>query len=351
VEITWESAGQTMRSMLERVRDFYQSAQTLPRLPDQVYDALDTLGNLYRRLDEAQEQIAGFASKSDPEYVYWAEITPNSNQIALEVAPLHIGGLMEKNLWHEKASVILTSATLTTNTGFDYLRNRLNADEAEEYTVGSPFDYETSALLYLVNDIPEPVDRSNYQRMLDQILMRTAQATGGRMLVLFTSYAQLKLTAKTIGPYLEENGIYVYEQGKGASPNVLLENFRTAEKAVLLGTRSFWEGVDIPGEALSVLVITRLPFEVPSDPVIASRSEQFEDPFHEYNLPEAVLRFRQGFGRLIRTQSDRGVVVVLDKRILSKTYGKAFVEALPKCTLKVDSAINLPKAAARWLNL
>ncbi len=351
VEITWSAAEASMKAMLEMVHDFLQTAQGLNHLPDEVYDSLDTLNSLYRRLTEAMEQISGFAFKSEEGSIYWSEISPTSNQISLQVAPLHIGAMMEKNLWHEKSSVILTSATLTTSTGFDYLRNRLNADEADEYTVGSPFDYENSALLYLVNDIPEPVDRSNYQRMLDQIIMRLAQATGGRMLVLFTSYAQLKLTSKTITPYLEENGIYVYEQGKGASPNILLENFRAAEKAVLLGTRSFWEGVDIPGEALSVLVITRLPFEVPSDPVIAARSEQFEDPFHEYNLPEAVLRFRQGFGRLIRTQSDRGVVVVLDKRILSKSYGKLFIESLPKCTTRVDSAVNLPKAAQRWLNL
>ena len=351
VEISWSTAEECMKQLLELVYDFHQSAQNLNHLPDEVYDVLDSLGSLYRRLSEAMNQISGFAFKSEEDSIYWGEITPNGNQIALDVAPLHIGSMMEKNLWHEKSSVILTSATLTTNTGFDYLRNRLNADEAEEYTVGSPFDYENSALLYLVNDIAEPTDRSNYQRSLDQIIMRVAQATGGRMLVLFTSYTQLKMTSKTISPYLEENGIYVYEQGKGASPNVLLENFRSAEKAVLLGTRSFWEGVDIPGEALSVLVITRLPFEVPSDPVIAARSEMFEDPFHEYNLPEAVLRFRQGFGRLIRTQSDRGVVVVLDKRILSKSYGKAFIESLPKCTVKVDSALNLPKDAVRWLNL
>jgi len=174
--------------------------------------------------------------------------------------------------------------------------NRLNADEADELVLGSPFDYENSTLLYLVNDIPEPNEANAYQREVESAIIRLAKATGGRMLALFTSYAQLKRTAQAIAPAMEDAGIQVYEQGEGASTNILLENFREADKAVLLGTRAFWEGVDIPGEALSVLVIVKLPFDVPSDPVIAARSETFEDPFNEYNLPEAILRFRQGLG-------------------------------------------------------
>ena len=153
-----------------------------------------------------------------------------------------------------------------------------------------------------------------------------------------------------MGRLLAANGIEVFEQGEGASATTLLDNFRSADKAVLLGTRSFWEGVDIPGESLSVLVIVKLPFDVPSDPIIAARSETFEDPFNEYQLPEAILKFRQGFGRLIRTQSDRGVVVVLDKRILSKKYGKYFIESIPKCKMVVGSVVDLPKAAEKWLN-
>ena len=202
--------------------------------------------------------------------------------MTLNMAPLHIGPLMEQYLWHEKATVILTSATLTTQDGFDYLRSRLNADEADELQLGSPFDYETAALLYLVNDIPEPSDVNGHQRAVEQVLIRLSKATGGRLLALFTSYAQLRRTSNAITPALSEAGIIVYEQGEGASPNTLLETFREADKAVLLGTRSFWEGVDIPGDALSVLVMVKLPFDVPTDPIIAARSETFEDPFNEY---------------------------------------------------------------------
>ncbi|PKL99946.1 MAG: hypothetical protein CVV17_08700, partial [Gammaproteobacteria bacterium HGW-Gammaproteobacteria-7] len=136
----------------------------------------------------------------------------------------------------------------------------------------------------------------------------------------------------------------VFEQGEGASTNTLLETFRDSPRAVLLGTRAFWEGVDIPGEALSVLVIVKLPFDVPSDPIIAARAETFDDAFNEYNLPEAILKFRQGFGRLIRTQSDRGVVVILDKRVLTKKYGRQFIESLPVCTTKVGTVVDLPRA-------
>ncbi len=170
-------------------------------------------------------------------------------------------------------------------------------------------------------------------------------------MALFTSYAQLKRTSKAITPALLKNDIFVYEQGEGSSANTLLENFRGAERAVLLGTRSFWEGVDIPGEALSVLVIAKLPFDVPTDPIVAARSETFDDPFSEYSLPEAILRFRQGFGRLIRTASDRGVVAVLDRRVITKRYGKQFIDSLPQCRLKVGPMGDLPGSAARWLNM
>jgi DNA polymerase-3 subunit epsilon/ATP-dependent DNA helicase DinG len=169
--------------------------------------------------------------------------------------------------------------------------------------------------------------------------------------VLFTSYDQLRRTSKAINPALARDDILVYEQGEGASPHTLLETFRSAERAVLLGTRAFWEGVDIPGEALSVLVIAKLPFDVPSDPIIAARAETFEDPFYQFSLPEAILRFRQGFGRLIRTQYDRGLVAVFDRRVLSKRYGRLFVDSLPPCMVQTGPLADLPRSATQWLNI
>jgi DNA polymerase-3 subunit epsilon/ATP-dependent DNA helicase DinG len=171
------------------------------------------------------------------------------------------------------------------------------------------------------------------------------------MLALFTSYAQLKRASQAIGPMLRDQDIQVYEQGEGASPQALLESFKSTDRAVLLGTRSFWEGVDVPGESLQVVVLTKIPFEVPSDPIVAARSETFDDPFGEYQVPEAILKFRQGFGRLIRSASDRGVVAILDRRVLTKQYGRLFLGSLPQCTVKQGNAADLPKLTEKWLGL
>jgi DNA polymerase-3 subunit epsilon/ATP-dependent DNA helicase DinG len=271
--------------------------------------------------------------------------------MTLQVAPLHVGDLMEEHLWHKKESVILTSATLAAAGEFSYIKQRLKAEDADELALGSPFDYESAALLYLVDDIPEPSERGAYQAAIERGLVQLCKATRGRTLALFTSYEQLRRTSHVITGPLRQAGIQVYEQGEGASPHTLLESFKTSEAAVLLGTRAFWEGVDIPGDALSVLAIIRLPFDVPSDPIVAARSETFESPFYEYQVPEAILRFRQGFGRLIRTQSDRGVVAVFDKRVITKEYGRLFLDSLPECTRKKGSLAALPQAAAKWLGM
>ncbi|MEA4910035.1 MAG: DNA polymerase III subunit epsilon [Chloroflexi bacterium] len=352
VEVAWDTADETMRLLLNLVSQIYQSIADLDQnFNEEIEDAQNSLSTAHRRLSEIEANVSALVNDPSNDFVYWIEIQPNNNQLVLQMAPLHIGPLMEEYLWHTKSCVILTSATLTADGHFDYLRDRLNADEADELTLGSPFDYESSALLYLVNDIPEPSDVNQYQRAVEQTLIRLSKATGGRLLALFTSYAQLKRTSQSIGPSLAEAGIIIYEQGEGASANTLLETFKEADKAILLGTRAFWEGVDIPGAALSTLVIVKLPFDVPSDPIIAARSETFEDPFNEYNLPEAILRFRQGFGRLIRTQSDRGVVAILDRRILTKRYGKSFIQSIPHCTTRIGPMSELPSRAARWLNL
>jgi ATP-dependent DNA helicase DinG len=352
VEVAWDQAAETLKLLINLLVQVYKNTSELGILEsEELEDLQSNLVDMHRRLSEVEANLNRLFAAPDAGDIYWAETSPNNGQIAVQIAPLHVGPLMEEYLWHEKASIILTSATLTANGEFDYIRSRLNADEADELALGSPFDYENSALLYLVNDIPEPADATNYQRAVDQTLVRLAKATGGRLLALFTSYAQLKRTSQAITATLAEADIQVYEQGEGASPNTLLETFKEAERAVLLGTRAFWEGVDIPGAALSVLVIVKLPFDVPSDPIVAARSETFEDPFSEYSLPEAILRFRQGFGRLIRTQSDRGIVAILDRRILTKKYGKLFIESLPECKMKVGSMNDLPSIAQKWLNI
>jgi DNA polymerase-3 subunit epsilon/ATP-dependent DNA helicase DinG len=352
VEVAWDEAVKPLKPLIEILGKLLQALAELNEvLPEGSDDLYGALSNLYRRINELHDNLDAMVFSPAEDRIYWAEIQPNGRRISLHAAPLHIGPLMEKHLWHEKTTVILTSATLTAAGEFDYLRNRLFAAEADELALGSPFDYESAALLYIANDIPEPSDRQGHQRAIEQTLLQLCKATNGRALVLFTSYDQLRRTSQAITPILAREDIRVYEQGEGASAHSLLESFRSTERAVLLGTRSFWEGVDVPGEALSVLAIVKLPFDVPSDPIVAARSETFEDPFYEYSLPEAILRFRQGFGRLIRTQYDRGVVAILDRRILTKRYGRLFTDSLPTCTLRVGTAGDLPRAAAQWLNL
>lgn len=351
VEIAWDGTGSALRLLLKALEEIYQAiAELYQDGHENLQDVMGDLSNVARRLGEAEANVTGMINKPNDGLVYWIEVQPNGNKLALNAAPLRVGPLIEKYLWHEKQAVILTSATLTTHGEFQYLRNTLGADEAEEMQLGSPYDYESAALLYIANDIPEP-NANGYQQTLDRTIINTAKSIGGRMLVLFTSYAALKKTSQAITGALAREEIYVYEQGNGASPNALLESFKATERAVLLGTKSFWEGVDVPGDSLSLVMITKLPFDVPTDPLIAARSEMYEDSFQEYYLPEAILKFRQGFGRLIRTASDRGVVAILDRRVLTKQYGRLFLESLPACTARQGPATNLAREAGKWLGL
>lgn len=349
VEITWDAAAQALTGLLQALADIHKAASELyADGHENLEDVIGDISNSYRRLSEAEANVSGMIMQPNPEQVYWIEVNPTGNRLSLNAAPLRVGTLIEKYLWHEKGSVIITSATLTAHGEFQYLRNTLGADEADELQLGSPFDYETSTLLYIANDIPEP-NVNGYQQALERAIVSTAKSIGGRMLVLFTSYAQLKKTSQGITASLSSADIFVYEQGDGSSPNALLDAFKSTERAVLLGTRSFWEGVDIPGSTLSAVLITKLPFDVPTDPLIAARSELYEDSFNEYYLPEAILKFRQGFGRLIRTASDRGIVAILDRRVLSKQYGRLFLESLPACTVRQGPTAGLARAASQWL--
>ncbi len=351
VEAAWDDAFASLNSLSLHLKALRETLHNIESSEDEdAEDLMGSLGTMSQNIAEIGKKVDQLTMTPDSEQIYWVELDPLQGRLALQSAPLHIGSLMEKHLWHDKASVVLTSATLTTHGEFDYLKQRLNAEDSDEMTVGSPFDYENAVMIYLPQDIPEPNDAYGHQKITEDTIVRLARVTGGRMLVLFTSYAQLRKTSQAISSALSKLDITVYEQGEGASASALLESFKDADRAVLLGTRAFWEGVDVPGEALSALVIVKLPFDVPSDPIIAARSESFENPFAEYNLPEAILRFRQGFGRLIRTQSDRGIVVLLDKRIISKQYGRLFLESLPACHIQQGSIANLPEHAARWLD-
>jgi len=251
-------------------------------------------------------------------------------------------------LYSQKHTTVLTSATLSVEGHFGYVRQALGLSEANELLLGSPFDYAQSTLVLVPEDLPEP-NQSGYVKAVQQSLIELVRASGGRALVLFTSHGSLRAAHEGIKRALEEEQILVLGHYIDGSPRQLLQGLRENPRTVVLGTASFWEGIDVVGEALSLLVIARLPFSVPDDPIFQARSELYDDPFNEYAVPLAALRFKQGFGRLIRRKTDRGVMVVLDGRIHSKRYGEAFLGSLPECTLQKVTARQMPGLVAGWL--
>jgi DNA polymerase-3 subunit epsilon/ATP-dependent DNA helicase DinG len=244
--------------------------------------------------------------------------------------------------------VVLTSATLSTEDNFDYIKARLGFEDSRELLLGSPFDYKASTVILAPSDIPEP-DQQGYLAAVQGALIDLVGASEGRALALFTSHSGLRAAYGGIKQKLEEQDILVLGQGIDGSPKQLLATLREHQRTLVLGAASFWEGVDITGEALSLLVIARLPFAVPSDPVYQARSEQFDQPFEQYALPQAILRFKQGFGRLIRRKTDRGVLVVLDRRLRSRQYGDAILRSLPACELRETPLRDLAAEVRGWL--
>jgi DNA polymerase-3 subunit epsilon/ATP-dependent DNA helicase DinG len=356
VEIVWDNAAAQLSTLTRGLADLTDNLADLEG--QQVPGLEDLQGHIVgaqQRLSEVVVRLNQFIFESSDANINWISAGPEDDALTLHVAPLHVGPLVREYLFHSKRTVVMTSATLQVAGSFDFIRERLYAWDAAELEVGSPFDYTGSTLVYLVEDIPEPCQPSQpayqtYQRTLETGLAALVQAIQGRTMALFTSYQQLRTTARAISGRLAQDGIAVLEQGRGVSRRRLLENFKNSPKSVLMGTRSFWEGVDVPGEALSCLAIVRLPFGVPTDPIFAARAQQFDNPFFDYFVPEAVLRFLQGFGRLIRTRSDRGVVAVFDKRLLTKSYAPVFLDSLPGPTMERGPMAALPAAAVRWID-
>ncbi len=349
VELLWEDVAEDLRQVLQTVRWSAVALESFSEaeLPD--HDEIATeLDLLLRTGHDLLDQSLSAISEPRDDIIYWLSRQPVGGDVSLRAAPLHVGGVLKERLFDRCKTVVLTSATLTTDGSFDYIRSRLGIERAGELQVASPFDYPRSTLLYLTDDIPEP-GQPGYQRHLQTALIDLCRATRGHAMVLFTSHSALQATYRAIKRPLESEGILVLGQRLDGSPRQLVERLKGHPETVLLGTNSFWEGVDVVGDALSLLVISKLPFSVPSDPVFAARSELFDEPFQQYAIPQAVLRFKQGFGRLIRSSTDRGVCVILDRRMVSRRYGKSFVHSLPDCTVEVGRSADLPGRAAGWL--
>jgi DNA polymerase-3 subunit epsilon/ATP-dependent DNA helicase DinG len=347
---TWETLSEFFEVLGDAMQQLHNATARLskydvPRLDDHTH-AIASAANY---LTTTHAMLDALVRNPEPNMIYWINNANSIEYLSLQAAPLHVGALMEAHIWQQKDSVILTSATLRSAGSFDFVKERLYAEDVAEVALGSPFDYKASTLVYVPDDIPLP-NENGYQRAVERGIVELAAALEGRVLALFTSYAQLRETAANISPRLALGNIVVYDQATGGSREALLDSFKSTERAVLLGTRSFWEGVDIPGDDLSALVIVRLPFAVPNDPIFAARSATYNNPFQQYAVPDAILRFRQGFGRLIRTRTDRGLVTILDSRVIHKSYGMKFLEALPDCTIQYGSLSELSIAAKNWLS-
>ena len=313
-------------------------AEVVKRANDEILKA--ELQEFGRRIRDARDGIAIFLEQGAPEHVYWVERTGKTERfLALNAAPVDLAPVLRRMLFRDNCCCVMTSATLAVGRAdLAYFRQRTGATKAEPLRLGSPFDFQRQMKMFVVQKMADPRDVA-YQKELERWIAHFVEKSDGRAFVLFTSYRDMQQVGGAMQKFFVQKGMNLLIQGAGAPRSKLLEQFKSTPRSVLFGTDSFWGGVDVPGEALSNVIITRLPFAVPDHPLIEAKLELIEerggDPFTEYSLPEAILKLRQGVGRLIRTKSDRGIIVILDNRIVTRPYGRAFMQALPKCPVEI----------------
>jgi ATP-dependent DNA helicase DinG len=313
-------------------------AELVKRADDEIIKA--ELQEFARRIRDAREGIAIFLEQAAPQHVYWVERTGKTAQfLSLNAAPIDLAPVLRRMIFRDNCCCVMTSATLAVGReDLAYFRERIGATEAQPLQLGSPFDFQKQMKMFVVRKMPDPRD-AGYHKELERWIAHFVEKTDGAAFVLFTSYRDMQQVAGEMQKFFAEQGMNLLVQGGGAPRTKLLEQFKSTPRSVLFGTDSFWSGVDVPGEALSNVIITRLPFAVPDTPLIEAKLELVQerggDAFTEFSLPEAILKLRQGVGRLIRTKTDRGIVVILDSRIVTKPYGRAFMQALPKSPVEM----------------
>lgn len=348
----WDNLSMSLRIIMQQLDMLNKAVTELADANIADYEVLVTLATrALRFVTDFVMNVNQIVTGEDANLITWIRYSEAKNILDLNINPLEVATLLQERLFSKKASVVLTSATLSVNNSFSYMQQRLGAHLPSEacYQLDSPYNYRDQVLVYLPQDMPEPKDYP-YQGCVEQAILDTAVAAHGRTLVLFTSISALRATYNQLVDSLSDQDIVLLGQGLDGSNRQILERFKSEPRSVLFGTLSFWEGVDVVGDALSALIITKLPFSVPNDPVIAARSEQFVDSFNQYFLPQSILKFKQGFGRLVRAKDDRGIVVVLDKRILAKKYGAQFLESLPDTTVRTGPLRAIESLVRRTVN-
>ncbi len=347
----WEDLDRSFSILRIRLKELHEEIKAITdilidyEVENDIAKLIVEFNGVGNKLDYYSDVISTFLSTEDDGFVRWIEGRMGRGGIlsGIGLSPLDISPTLKERLYTKCDTIVMTSATMAVDKNFDFLKTGLGLKDelrVEERILPSPFNYQEQLLLTVPDDIPEP-GNVGYAEAVSGLIRDSVSASKGNALILFTSYSLLETVYGNISADLENDGILTLKQG--AFPRSrLLDKFRIEDNSVLFATDSFWEGVDVPGDALKLVIISRLPFRVPTEPIIEARVEYMENQglnsFTDYSVPVAVLKFKQGFGRLIRTRTDKGAVLVLDRRLISKFYGKYFLNSLPDCTRIVASS-------------
>lgn len=355
-----QALGRKMEKFLAQLRDIAESADQAsggkPGRADSATDWLREAKGLVQEGKNLAQLVAEIFITPREEQIYWITIKRDTDFVA-KAAPRRVSELLQRDLYAGKKTLILTSATLSTaqtdedgtmTASFDYFKDRLGLNDFRFERVASEFNYKRQALVYLPQDLVVPQDQK-YVPQLSKTIVQVASKLGGKTLVLFTSYSGIKSVYENIAEAMKKEKIEVLAQGVTGGKMKLLQQFQQSPRGVLLGTATFWQGVDLPGEKLSCLIMAKLPFDVPTEPVFRARQQEYENGFMHYAVPLAILRFRQGFGRLIRTKTDRGVMVIMDSRVEKSNFGLAFLRSLPECEVQYGRLSDIAEVTANWL--
>lgn len=347
--------------VLEPVRIDYSYIKALDELLGEIKRSVSTaknsdeeneIKNFSLKLMVLKNSIINFTEQKYEEHVYWLELSKGFRKnITINISPINLADYFRENIFNEKRQAILTSATLSINNSLQYFQSSIGAESVKTMLLDTPFNYENQMKLYISRNVPSPkstrADKldetfsgNDYDKILNETILKYIKKTEGGVLVLFTNFSSMNKSSLYLKEKLSDAGINIFTQGEKYSSHKLLKMFREDENSILLGVDTFWMGVDVPGVSLRCVIITKLPFDIPDNPIIEAKLEAIEkrggNPFYEFSLPSAILKFKQGIGRLIRNKTDEGIAVVLDSRILTSSYGVHFLSALPNQNYIID---------------